>query len=874
MFALLSSGVGLPERPAVGLAPVDEPQSYCGSPEMDDYFNERSSGSVAAIVSECCDEQPAPEKCDTHRLACINYHVTSGACFDADDCDAGCEFFNSVVASCCPHVRKAIAQESVAMVGEAEKDSVPLCVSTRPAVTDDWCVATCDPKCSPEAQDFCKCGKEAKEFQKEKEKNAAQGREENGAPKVPEATCYSPANDKYYNDLAGGMLANITTTCCGYAPVWTAESAQQFPEVCGDYLRLCNKAQVAKGVCDDETDCDMGLQVLNQIIDSCCHRPMPPPAPSPPVRLCASVDSESDAVNKDLATLFQSGTPGRPHKRGRPERPAKKKDREEAEQVWGCVTFKGKSWGDDTWCKDNCAQDWCPSDTCECDEAMNDEDREAAAAARTSPPPLPPSPPPPKPTGMLADGEDCYEACGKQGGFCSLCGESRACCHSSGSYPSDPKECNGLTHDTTWDGNMYHACVDVKDAKDYGNATSHGYDPSKISHGPEKKQDGKGDKTEIVCKSISEKSSDWWCSSNCLGRGKLPVEPHDQKGDGARPSGKKKDQEACPKDLCECGESSVVDAPERAEDGAIEGGTPPQNVSADRIRNIYNHGKPSNNLSEVGLLVHCFDGTEDHDAAWKPCTEGGCNQFQWWWSASIINQVQHDLLGTAGIILHPKYAKVECSWDTDMGSMNSGCGDKDNLEGLTEKDPWGPDHLKDMLEISMQQDNAQHKAGAALGIPVYNEVIVNSSYFIKHLPGSIAAVVYFEDHDAEPKTNAGGVLGKDTRMADKIAANEAYIALLDHYKLNETNIPLLVMSREGEAGAERAHVVDVSSGARRLIERYRKDNPAPRRKGGHPRQPEFPREKFDREVGRINAEAEEARREEEAVARPAPAQMS
>ena len=84
MFALLSSGVGLPERPAVGLAPVDEPKSYCGSPEMDDYFNERSGGSVAAIVSKCCDEQPAPEECDTHRLACINYHVTSGACFDAD----------------------------------------------------------------------------------------------------------------------------------------------------------------------------------------------------------------------------------------------------------------------------------------------------------------------------------------------------------------------------------------------------------------------------------------------------------------------------------------------------------------------------------------------------------------------------------------------------------------------------------------------------------------------------------------------------------------------------------------------------------------------------------------------------------------------
>ena len=48
------------------------------------------------------------------------------------------------------------------------------------------------------------------------------------------------------------------------------------------------------------------------------------------------------------------------------------------------------------------------------------------------------------------------------------------------------------------------------------------------------------------------------------------------------------------------------------------------NWTRNDLRNIYVHARPSNNLSQVGLMVHCFDGTEDWTQPWAPCLEGEC----------------------------------------------------------------------------------------------------------------------------------------------------------------------------------------------------------------------------------------------------------
>jgi hypothetical protein len=309
----------------------------------------------------------------------------------------------------------------------------------------------------------------------------------------------------------------------------------------------------------------------------------------------------------------------------------------------------------------------------------------------------------------------------------------------------------------------------------------------------------------------------------------------------------------------------------------VEGKTPPTNATVTSIRKAYNHGKASNDVARAGLLVHCFDGTESMDTPWKPCTTGTCQQFQWWWSASFINLVQPDLIGTAGIILAPEHAKVECSWDTDMGSMNSGCGDKKHLDGTSEHTPYPPSRTGDMLNVSMMPDSAQHQAGKALGVPVYNEVVVNSTWFIDHLPGSIEAIVYFEDGQSEPRVNAGGVVAKDTRDTDKLAAYTTYVALLDAYNLTEKQIPLLTMSRGTADHRNRTLVTDMSSEARAFLATHEKysskgGGPKPDAGNGRRRLPDFPREKFDHAVDTINEarRAEEAGRlGEEAAVRPA-----
>merc|ERR1712070_644272 len=62
--------------------------------------------------------------------------------------------------------------------------------------------------------------------------------------------------------------------------------------------------------------------------------------------------------------------------------------------------------------------------------------------------------------------------------------------------------------------------------------------------------------------------------------------------------------------------------------------------SLNRMGELFKEGRPSNMLSEVGLTVHCFDGTEDYSAPWKPCLSGHCPQGGNWWSGSIINAKQ------------------------------------------------------------------------------------------------------------------------------------------------------------------------------------------------------------------------------------------
>ena len=239
-------------------------------------------------------------------------------------------------------------------------------------------------------------------------------------------------------------------------------------------------------------------------------------------------------------------------------------------------------------------------------------------------------------------------------------------------------------------------------------------------------------------------------------------------------------------------------------------------ISRAEIAYMFRLGRPANDLSKTGLTVHCFDGTEDWMQPWAPCKDGECidaentKEHIKWWSVSIINRRQHHTLTTSGLILNPHLNKVLCSWDSDFGSMQSGCK-KHNVN------PLPPDKLKDMLETSMSDDYAKWYGDANM----YNEVLVNSTLFWDNLPKSVAAFVYFDDIDAVK----AGVSSGDMRLPDKIVAATNYVKFLDHYKLKELDVPLLKINRTGDMT-----ITDVSAGARAFIanhtyENYRKHHP-------------------------------------------------
>ena len=134
------------------------------------------------------------------------------------------------------------------------------------------------------------------------------------------------------------------------------------------------------------------------------------------------------------------------------------------------------------------------------------------------------------------------------------------------------------------------------------------------------------------------------------------------------------------------GSEARIDGPEQYGDVASSSSSVAKGISGlsrRDLRELFKGGRPSNDLSEVGLTVHCFDGTEDYASPWMPCNDErqpDCSlfnpksgQFKEWWSASIINSAKFDTLTTSGIVLAPAKTQVLCSWESDMGSLISGC---------------------------------------------------------------------------------------------------------------------------------------------------------------------------------------------------------
>ena len=219
------------------------------------------------------------------------------------------------------------------------------------------------------------------------------------------------------------------------------------------------------------------------------------------------------------------------------------------------------------------------------------------------------------------------------------------------------------------------------------------------------------------------------------------------------------------------------------------------------LNHLFNVGKPSKDLEEVGLIVHCFDDTEKVSEPWAPCDDGWCNESGQWWSGSIINSNLRGAFGDAGIIIAPNQVSLLCSFDADSGTIFSGCEN-----GGTGNDGFFGPNATDQMMLS-------HMEGGAVG---YNEVIINSAQFRANMPKSIAGIVY-----GLKVGNAAVESGLRTSF-DKVRAVHTYVTFLDRYNLTEQEIPLLRANFDTEdvTGVNGQHgvaLVDESEGAREYL---------------------------------------------------------
>ena len=104
---------------------------------------------------------------------------------------------------------------------------------------------------------------------------------------------------------------------------------------------------------------------------------------------------------------------------------------------------------------------------------------------------------------------------------------------------------------------------------------------------------------------------------------------------------------------------------------------PPENV-ADRLNTRFVSAVPgSGKLSEIGVIMHAFDATEDPQAPWAPCPEGDviCGFLHDKVSASAvyIGKTNAYTVKYGGVVLNPSIARVNCGYVGDGGTRGKTC---------------------------------------------------------------------------------------------------------------------------------------------------------------------------------------------------------
>lgn len=307
MLGLLTSTVGMPQpvgQKETELKPPDG-VSFCGSVDMDKYFNDQCGGSVAKIAAQCCDESPAPISCDVYRKACIDAHIKRGECTDMKNCEPGCNMFESVATTCCPHVfatnRTDVAERRRALRLEARQDETP---EKPPGVFWDMP----DPAV-PEDNGYPDDGQVHWDTDGHMHNLPAAAQDPSEAENF---FCGNAASDQYFGEMCGLSRQDghkIMNQCCpkedmkihiSGSGVSEGRKSVNPPKVCEELRRHCVLDHVAKGKCTDEETCFLGNQSFEQVEISCCVPMSPPPSAPPPLHLCEQfVDRQQSQMHTD-----------------------------------------------------------------------------------------------------------------------------------------------------------------------------------------------------------------------------------------------------------------------------------------------------------------------------------------------------------------------------------------------------------------------------------------------------------------------------------------------------------------------------------------------------------------------------------------------
>ena len=218
----------------------------------------------------------------------------------------------------------------------------------------------------------------------------------------------------------------------------------------------------------------------------------------------------------------------------------------------------------------------------------------------------------------------------------------------------------------------------------------------------------------------------------------------------------------------------------------------------DRLNARFHNAQSSNDLGEIGVLVHTFDGQEDPTEPWLACRpEQSCAFYGDRVSTSLVRPgrvATYEFQGAgAGVIANPGVARLLCAYGGDGATRGKTCNppgvsaactpgctmrggwglpwcDADaSQDSWCNRRPWRPSDLHRLITIEPTGDGGRHNQ-----LSSYDELVLDGSSWNAHMPNAIEAFV---------KTSA-----------DDRHATELHAAFLARYGLSAAQVPLVLLS--------------------------------------------------------------------------------